>query len=74
MNLDQPAPAGLLEAYEISGAVNRTANEGPQLIEPVAAQVLTKQAGLPAAVAQASSVVVQLPVTDSPRLLKLTGT
>jgi putative SOS response-associated peptidase YedK len=33
-----PAPAGLLQAYEISRAVNRTANDGPQLIEPVAAE------------------------------------
>jgi len=30
-----PAPAGLLQAYEISRAVNRTANDGPQLIEPM---------------------------------------
>jgi putative SOS response-associated peptidase YedK len=35
-----PAPAGLLQAYEISRAVNRTANDGPQLIEPVAAEAL----------------------------------
>jgi len=33
-----PAPDGLLEAYEISPAVNRTANDGPALIEPVAAE------------------------------------
>src|SRR5262249_19846760 len=33
-----PAPVGLLQAYEISLAVNRTANDGPQLIEPVAAE------------------------------------
>jgi putative SOS response-associated peptidase YedK len=32
-----PAPDGLLEAYEISSAVNRTANDGPALIEPVSA-------------------------------------
>jgi putative SOS response-associated peptidase YedK len=30
-----PAPAGLLKAYEISRAVNRTANDGPQLVEPI---------------------------------------
>jgi putative SOS response-associated peptidase YedK len=30
-----PAPAGLLKAYEISRAVNRTANDGPLLIEPM---------------------------------------
>ena len=33
-----PAPQGLLEAYEISPAVNHTANDGPNLIEPAAAQ------------------------------------
>jgi putative SOS response-associated peptidase YedK len=32
----EPAPEGLFEAYEISPAVNRTANDGPQLIEPAA--------------------------------------
>ncbi|HEY7299221.1 MAG TPA: SOS response-associated peptidase [Xanthobacteraceae bacterium] len=31
-----PARAGLLKAYEISRAVNRTANDAPQLIEPIA--------------------------------------
>ncbi len=31
-----PAAAGSLEAYEISPAVNRTANDGPELIEPAA--------------------------------------
>jgi putative SOS response-associated peptidase YedK len=30
------APNGLLEAYEISPAVNRTANDGPGLIAPIA--------------------------------------
>jgi putative SOS response-associated peptidase YedK len=33
-----PAPLGLLEAYEVSPAVNRTANDGPELIEPLASQ------------------------------------
>ncbi|MGH6663417.1 MAG: SOS response-associated peptidase [Pseudolabrys sp.] len=32
-----PAPDDLLEAYEISTAVNRTANDNPKLLEPVAA-------------------------------------
>ena len=32
-----PAPEGLLEAYEISTAVNRTANDNPKLLEPVGA-------------------------------------
>jgi len=31
-----PAPDNLLEAYEISTAVNRTANDNPKLLEPVA--------------------------------------
>jgi putative SOS response-associated peptidase YedK len=30
-----PAPDGLLEAYEVSPAVNRTANDGATLIEPL---------------------------------------
>jgi putative SOS response-associated peptidase YedK len=29
-----PAPEGLLEAYEVSTAVNRTANDNPKLVEP----------------------------------------
>jgi len=33
-----PAPEGLMEAHEISTAVNRVANDGPKLIEPLAAQ------------------------------------
>ena len=32
------APDDLLEAYEVSGAVNRTANDGPSLIIPVSEQ------------------------------------
>jgi len=35
----EPAPEGLFKVYEISSAVNRTANEGPELIEPVSAPV-----------------------------------
>ena len=33
----EPALEGLLQAYEISTAVNRTANDGPELIEPAPA-------------------------------------
>ena len=33
--LIQPAPDNLLEAYEISTAVNRTANDNPKLLEPI---------------------------------------
>jgi putative SOS response-associated peptidase YedK len=33
-----PAREGLLDGYEISPAVNRTANDGPELIEPIAGQ------------------------------------
>ena len=33
-----PAPPGLLQAFEISRAVNRTANDGPQLVEPMTAE------------------------------------
>jgi len=32
-----PAPEGLLALHEVSSAVNRTANDGPQLIEPALA-------------------------------------
>jgi len=32
-----PAPEGRLEAYEVSPAVNRTANDGPELIVPATA-------------------------------------
>jgi len=32
-----PAPDDLLEAYEVSTAVNRTANDNPKLLEPLAA-------------------------------------
>ena len=31
-------PEALLEAYPVSTAVNRTANDGPELIAPVSAQ------------------------------------
>ena len=33
-----PAPEGMFEAYEISPALNRTANDGPELIAPVVAE------------------------------------
>jgi putative SOS response-associated peptidase YedK len=33
--LIQPAPDGLLESYPVSGAVNRTANDVPDLLEPL---------------------------------------
>jgi putative SOS response-associated peptidase YedK len=39
-----PAREGLLEAYEISPAVNRTANDGPELIAPVSAAAASAQA------------------------------
>jgi putative SOS response-associated peptidase YedK len=35
-----PARDGLIEAYEVSSAVNRVANDVPNLIEPVSAQVV----------------------------------
>ena len=34
-----PAPEALLEAYPVSTAVNRTANDGPELMEPVSAAI-----------------------------------
>jgi putative SOS response-associated peptidase YedK len=39
-----PAPEDLLEAFEVSTAVNRAANDGPQLIEPVTPQSAAAQA------------------------------
>ena len=50
-----PAPAGLLQAYEISRAVNRTANDGPQLIEPAAAEPSTGEANRAAPAAPAKA-------------------
>jgi putative SOS response-associated peptidase YedK len=38
------APEDLLEAYEVSSAVNRTANDGPSLIMPVPEQAEPEQA------------------------------
>ena len=35
--LIRPAPEGLLESYEISTAVNRTANDDARLLQPVMA-------------------------------------
>jgi putative SOS response-associated peptidase YedK len=48
-----PAPEGVLEAYEVSPAVNRTANDGPTLIEPISSQQATPPAAAPAASAPA---------------------
>ena len=33
MTLVAPAPDPMLEAYEVSAAVNRTANDNPKLVE-----------------------------------------
>jgi putative SOS response-associated peptidase YedK len=41
-----PAPDGLLEAFKISTAVNRVANDSPDLIEPLSVQA---EAGVPTA-------------------------
>jgi putative SOS response-associated peptidase YedK len=49
-----PAGAGLLEAYEISPAVNRTANDGPELIAPLSAPAV-----LPAGSASAQAPQVR---------------
>jgi putative SOS response-associated peptidase YedK len=40
-----PAPEGLLEAHEISTAINRAANEGPALIAPLPPDALAPAAG-----------------------------
>jgi putative SOS response-associated peptidase YedK len=44
-----PAPGDVLEAYEISTAVNRTANDSPKLLEPVAAAAEPAPASQPPA-------------------------
>jgi hypothetical protein len=43
-----PAPEALLEAYEISTAVNRVANDAPALIEPVTVQAASEPPEAPA--------------------------
>ncbi len=45
--LIQPAPENLLEVYPVSPAVNRTANDNPQLVEPLAAGAETQAAPAP---------------------------
>jgi putative SOS response-associated peptidase YedK len=48
-----PAPEALLEAYPVSTAVNRTVNDGPDLIEPVSAtEASAQEAPAPAPPAQ----------------------
>jgi putative SOS response-associated peptidase YedK len=47
------APEDLLEAYEVSNAVNRTANDGPSLIVPVPEQAEPEQTAGPPVVKRA---------------------
>jgi putative SOS response-associated peptidase YedK len=44
-----PAPDNLLEAYAVSTAVNRTANDNPKLVEPLVANVEPATTPKPAA-------------------------
>jgi putative SOS response-associated peptidase YedK len=44
-----PAPEDLLEAYEVSSAVNRVANDDPKLLEPVVTSAEPAPAPKPAA-------------------------
>jgi putative SOS response-associated peptidase YedK len=44
-----PAPEDLLEAYPVSTAVNRAANDGPELIAPVTAEAAAPLAAEPVA-------------------------
>ncbi len=46
--LIRPAPDDLLEAYEISTSVNRTANDDPKLLEPVVSCQLPPESTKPA--------------------------
>ena len=41
--LIMPAPESLLEAYEVSTDVNRTANDNPKVIEPIAVEPAPSQ-------------------------------
>jgi len=47
-----PAPAGLLEAYEVSTAVNRVANDSPVLLDPALAQAEAAHEGTAAKLAK----------------------
>jgi putative SOS response-associated peptidase YedK len=47
--LFDPGPDGLLDAYEVSSAVNSAANDGPQLIDPAPAEAAEPTARAPAA-------------------------
>jgi len=49
-----PAPEGLLEVYPVSPAVNRTANDDPKLVEPVAAGAEAAPASPPKPLARAN--------------------
>ncbi|HEY7245933.1 MAG TPA: SOS response-associated peptidase [Xanthobacteraceae bacterium] len=49
-----PAPEGLLQSYEISPAVNRTANDGPALIESLRQQPASAETVTPTAAAAKS--------------------
>jgi hypothetical protein len=59
-----PAREGLLDLYEVSAAVNRTANDTPALIEPAAAPPAA-HAG--AAQAADEAVSPRKPKPDSPQ-------
>jgi len=50
-----PAPEALFEAYEISTAVNRTANDSPSLIEPLAPRAAGAGPAAPATPARAAA-------------------
>jgi putative SOS response-associated peptidase YedK len=43
----RPAPEGLLEAYEISSAINRVVNDGPDVLEPYTAPDVAEEAPKP---------------------------
>jgi hypothetical protein len=66
-----PAPEGSMAVYEISNAVNRVANDSPELLEPYSAEA--------AAAAQAQAAAGRAPAqsepntTPKPRRVKDTG-
>jgi putative SOS response-associated peptidase YedK len=59
-----PAPAGLLEVYEVSSAVNRAANDSPDLIERLAAGTEPSASSVPEPAAGAPAKRPKKPKED----------
>ena len=68
-----PAPDGLLEAYEISPAINRAANDGATLIEPLNAGAAAAVTAMPAELAAAPTETTASPAPKKRRPKKNDG-